>query len=436
MWITLIIPLGRIAAEKEIILRPYSWLMEQVLFALIIAFILFDFLLDRWLDYLNDAQWSEHLPDALKDFYDEEKYKRSQQYDRATGKLGRLSSAISLALILGMLFWDGFAIWDHWIRKTLTDHDILVPIIFFGGLLFASDIIGLPFSIYGIFVIEEKYGFNRMTVATFIGDKLKGYALMILLGGGMLALVVWFYHIAGAMFWLYAWVLVALFSLGFSLFYTSIIVPIFNKLQPLEEGPLREAIEVYANQVNFPLKNIMVMDGSKRSSKANAYFSGMGGRKTIVLFDTLIKDHSIEELVAVLAHEVGHYKKKHMQKGMAVSLIQTGILLFILGWLVNNPVLSHALGADEPSFHMGLLAFSLLYSPVSMLTGILMNLYSRKNEYEADRFAAETYDGHWLIKALKKLSVNQLSNLQPHPWYVFFNYSHPPLLQRIRAIQQ
>ena len=250
----------------------------------------------------------------------------------------------------------------------------------------------------------------------------------------MLALIVFFYQLTGEWFWLITWIIVTLFTLFFTMFYTSILVPIFNKLTPLEEGELKTSLHNYAEKVHFPLKNIMVIDGSKRSAKANAYFSGIGPRKSIVLYDTLIENHSVEELVSVIAHEVGHYKKKHVQKNLVLSIIQTGILLYILGWTVDSPVLSQTLGAEQSSFHLGLLAFSLIFSPISFLIGILMNMYSRKNEFEADAYARETYNGEKLKEALKKLSVDNLSNLRPHPTYVFFHYSHPPLLERLKAL--
>ena len=253
------------------------------------------------------------------------------------------------------------------------------------------------------------------------------------------SLFVWFYTIAGTLFWIYAWILFSAFTIFFAMFYTSIIVPIFNKLNPLEDGTLREKIETFAKKINFPLTNIFVIDGSKRSTKANAYFSGLGSKKTIVLFDTLINEQTEEELVSVLAHEVGHYKLKHIQKGMIIGILQMGALLFLLSLFINKPELSQALGlqTDTPIFHLGLIAFSLLYSPISMLTGIFMNMLSRKNEFEADNYAKENIGtGNYLISALRKLSANNLSNLNPNKWYVFFHYSHPPLLERVRNLMK
>ena len=372
------------------------------------------------------------IPAQLTGIYDEEKYRTSQEYDKAKQRMSLVSSFISLILILLMLLLDGFAFLDNWLRAS-TEDPYFLALAFFGILFIASDLIGIPFSVYSVFVIEEKYGFNRTNIKTFIIDKLKGYLLTAVIGGAILSLIVWFFLSAGIWFWLYAWIAMTVITLIFTIFYTDLIVPLFNKLEPLPDGELRTAIQGYTQGVKFPLKNIFVMNGSKRSTKANAYFSGLGSKKSIVLFDTLIEDHTVDELVAVLAHEVGHYKKKHVQQGMIISGIQMGIMLFVLGWLVNSPTLSAALGA-EPSFHIGLLAFTLLYSPINMATGILTNMISRKNEFEADNFALNTYNGKALMEALKKLSVKHLSNLNPHPAFVFFYYSHPPLLDRLREL--
>jgi len=305
---------------------------------------------------------------------------------------------------------------------------------FFGILMVLSEIFSLPFSLYKTFVIEEKFGFNKTTVVTYISDKIKGYILTIIVGGGLIALMSYIFDLAPNYFWLIAWGVVTAFSLFMTAFYTSWFLPLFNKLSPLQAGELRSKIEEYSKKVDFPLNNIFVMDASKRSSKANAFFSGIGSKKSIVLYDTLIKEHSTDELVAVLAHEVGHYKRKHIFKNQILSILSTGIVFFILGWALNNPNLSGALGADQPSFHMGLVAFSLLYSPISMLMGIFMNRLSRKYEYEADDYAKTTSDANALKTCLKKMSVHHLSNLQPHPAYVYVNYSHPPLLDRLKAL--
>jgi len=318
--------------------------------------------------------------------------------------------------------------------KYYTTHYLALPLLFFGVLYIASDILSLPVALYSTFVIEEKYGFNKTTIQTFFIDKIKGYLLTALLGGLVLSVIIIIYNKTGTYFWVLAWLFITLFTLFFSTFYTSLIVPVFNKLSPLEEGDLRAAIQNYASKVQFPLKNIFIIDGSKRSSKANAYFSGLGKSKSIVLYDTLVEKNSVDELVAVLAHEVGHYKKKHIQKSLILSIIQTGVMLFILGYALRSPELSQALGVNEPSFHIGLIAFGILFSPISTILGLFMNQFSRKNEYEADAYAKDTHNKTDLITALKRLHVDHLSNIKPHPAYVFFYYSHPTLLQRIHAL--
>lgn len=409
--------------------------MAETLFIIIIAILVFDFLFDRLIDYLNATRWSNLLPDELKGIYDEEKYRKSQNYQKENTRFRLLTSSFGFLLILAFLLLGGFAFIDGWVRQ-FTEHPILMALLFFAIIGLASDLLSIPFDLYDTFVIEEKYGFNRTTPKTWITDKLKGWLIAAVLGGGLLAAFVGFYAFAGKFFWLYAWLFLTGFSIFMTMFYSTLIVPIFNKQTPLEQGELRQAIEDFARKAGFRLDNIFVIDGSKRSSKANAYFAGLGAKKRIVLYDTLIQEHTTEELVAVLAHEVGHYKKKHIIKGMVVSVLHTGLMLYLLGLFINQPVLSMALGVEQSSFHIGIIAFGLLYSPVSTLLGIAGNWMSRKHEYEADAFAAREYHPKPLQTALKKLSVNNLSNLRPHPLHVFINYSHPPLLQRLHHLEK
>jgi len=385
------------------------------------------------LSYLNSSTWSNKLPLELSDLYDAKEYEKAQQYENANKRLGIISSTISLIIILAFLFLGGFA-WLNEILSNITTHYIGLPLLFFGVLYIISDLLSLPVSLYQTFVIEEKFGFNKTTISTFITDKLKSYIFTALLGSILLSAIIFIYYKTQTYFWLLAWGLITCFTLFFATFFTSLIVPLFNKLSPLEEGELKDAINEYAAKVTFPLKKIFVVDGSKRSSKANAYFSGLGKQKSIVLYDTLINQNTTEELVAILAHEVGHYKKKHILQSLAISIVQTGVMFFILGLALKSPILSQALGVEKPTFHIGLIAFGILFSPISTILGLFMNVFSRKNEYEADAFAKATTNGKALINALKKLSVNHLSNLNPHPAYVFFYYSHPTLLQRLRAL--
>jgi len=409
--------------------------MAQVILYVIIGFIVFEFVLSKVLSWLNLKTWDNPLPAEVKDLYDPKKYTDARNYAYANFKAGALSSTLMLIITIAVLQNKGFAGLDELVRTTTTS-PILQALLFFGVIGAFTSIIGLPFDIYHTFVVEEKYGFNKVTPKLFVIDKLKETALGVVIGGGIIALLTFLYGLLGDNFWLAAWLIVAGISVFVAMFYTSLLLPIFNKLTPLENGELRASIEKYAARVNFPLTNIFILDGSKRSTKANAFFSGLGGKKNIVLYDNLVNDMNTDEITAVLAHEVGHYKKKHVLQSILISIAQMGVMFFLFGWLARNPFMAEVLGAKENSFYLSLITFSLLYAPFSMITGLLMNLFSRKNEYEADAYAKETYNAAPLISALKKLSVNHLSNLQPHPAFVFFNYSHPTLLQRMRAMER
>jgi len=409
-------------------------MIAQTIFYIIIGILVFDFILDKFLDYLNAKHYNDDLPTELQDVYDVEEYKKSQAYKLTNHKFGNISSLFSILLTLGFLFFDGFKIVDDYAR-TFTDNNILIALIFFGIIMIGSDIITTPFSYYQTFVIEEKFGFNKSTKKLFLVDKIKGWLMSAVLGGGILSLIIWFYEFSGSDFWLYAWALVAVFSLFMNMFYTKLIVPLFNKQTPLEEGSLRDKIAAYADKAGFQLDNVFVIDGSKRSTKANAYFSGFGNQKRITLYDTLINDLGEDEIVAVLAHEVGHYKRKHIIYNLFLSTALTGFTLWLLSLFITSPILSEALGVQIPSFHIGMIAFGLLYSPISQITGLFMNSLSRKFEYQADNYAKETHNSDDLISSLKKLSKNSLSNLTPHAWYVWFHYSHPSLLQRIKNLK-
>jgi len=407
---------------------------SSFLFYIIVGILVVQYLIDSFLDYLNAKKYNDPIPEELDDIFDKEEYRKSQAYQKDNYRFGLISDSFTLGLTLLFLIFGGFQ-WVDTIVKTLTDHTILQALFFFGIIVFGSSVLSIPFSYYQTFVIEEKYGFNKTTKRLFISDIFKGWILVIILGGGALALVVWFMQKTGANFWLYAWVILAVLMFFFNLFYSNLIVPLFNKQTPLETGSLKLAIESYANKVGFELDNIFVIDGSKRSTKSNAYFSGFGKQKRVTLFDTLINDLSEEEIVAVLAHEVGHYKKKHILVNLFISIVVTGITLFVLSLFVNNPQLSLAIGVSQPSFHAALVGFALLYSPISDITGLAMNYLSRKFEFQADDYAKMTFAPKPLITSLKKLSKNNLSNLTPHPAYVFMNYSHPPLAQRIRNLR-
>ena len=406
-----------------------------LVFYIIIAFIIISFLIDQGLDWLNARHFDDPVPAELADVYDLETYRKSQSYKKANARFSALTSGFMLLITLAFFVIDGFAHIDK-IARSFSDNEIVVGLIFFGIIMLGSDLLTTPFSYYKTFIIEERFGFNKSTPALFFADKLKGWIMTILVGGGLLALIIWFYQISGSNFWLYAWIVFAVFALVMNMFYAKLIVPLFNKQKPLEQGSLRNQIEAYSATVGFKLDNIFVIDGSKRSTKANAYFSGFGSEKRITLYDTLVNDLEEEEIVAVLAHEVGHYKKNHIIINLVVSILLTGFTLWLLGVFISQPIFSEALGVSKPSFHVSLIAFGILYTPISGVTGFLMSLLSRKFEYQADDFAKNTFSAAPLISSLKKLSRNSLSNLTPHPLYVKFQYSHPTLLQRYRNLSK
>ena len=402
----------------------------DILFYIIIIIISVNFIKDKIINAINAKHFNDAIPNALKNVYDEDAYKKSQDYKATNYKFGIWSSLFSISLTLGFLFLDGFEYVDA-IARNYSNQPIIIALIFFGIIMMASDIITTPFSYYKTFVIEEKFGFNKTTIKLFVLDKLKGLVIMAVIGGGILALIIWFYELTGQHFWLYAWATVTVFTVFMNMFYAKLIVPLFNKQTPLQDGDLRRKISEYANSVGFNLDKIFIIDGSKRSTKANAYFSGFGREKRVTLYDTLVNDLDDEEIVAVLAHEVGHYKKKHIIFNLITSILLTGVTLYILSIFISNPLLSNAIGVEIPSFHVGLIAFGLLYSPISEITSLGMNYISRVFEYQADDYAKNTYKAEPLISALKKLSKNSLSNLTPHKAYVFMHYSHPTLLERV-----
>ena len=406
----------------------------QTLFYIIIGILVAGFIVDKIINYLNAQHYNDPIPDPLKDVFDEEEYAKSQKYKRENYRFTLLTSSVSLLATLAFFFLDGFAFVDE-IARSISENSIIITLVFFGIIMLTSDILSTPFSYYQTFVIEEKYGFNKTTLKTFFLDKLKGWLMMIVVGGLLLSAIVWFYESTGSNFWLYAWALVSFFAIFMNLFYARLIVPLFNKQSPLEEGTLRSQIESYAEKVGFTLDKIFIIDGSKRSTKANAYFSGFGSEKRVTLYDTLINDLNEDEIVAVLAHEVGHYKKKHIIINLIVSLLTTGFTLWLLSLFVGNQLLTEALNVSQPSFHIGLIAFGVLYSPISEITGLIMNYLSRKFEYQADNYAKTTFESEPLVSALKKLSKNNLSNLTTHPAYVFARYSHPTLLQRFQNLK-
>lgn len=401
----------------------------------ILAAVLCNFLIEFVAEMLNLKALRHELPKEFVAVYDPQEYQKSQDYTRVKTKFGLLTAVFDLAVLIGFWFIDGFAAVDITVRA-LGHGPVWTGLLFTAVLLLLKTLISLPFSLYSTFVIEEQFGFNRTTPLVFVTDFLKGLLLAVLLGGPLLAAILALFERFGASAWLACWGVMVGFTLLVQFVAPAWIMPLFNKFTPLEEGELKERIMAYAKSVDFSLQNVFVMDGSKRSSKSNAFFTGFGRHKRIALFDTLIARHTTPELLAILAHEIGHYKKKHILQGMVIGFLHTGVMLFLLSIVLKSQGLFQAFGVSGQPVYAGLVFFGLLLTPFELVLASCMNVLSRKNEYEADRFAVETTgSGSELTLALKKLSAHNLSNLTPHPFLVFLHYSHPPLLQRIRAIQ-
>jgi STE24 endopeptidase len=406
----------------------------NTLASIIFLAIFFDFILNLLADYLNLGRLSDDLPLDFKGVYEPERYRRSQEYLKINTRFGWVTATFELIVILGFWFGRGFPLLDQWVRD-FNYGPIVCGLIYMATLMLFKAILSLPASIYHTFVIEERFGFNQTTWITFILDLLKGLLLAVLLGAPLLSAILAFFEYAGANAWWLCWMAVTLFMLGVQFVAPTWIMPLFNKFTPLDDGELKSAIMSYAGSIQFPIENVYVMDGSKRSKKSNAFFTGFGAHRRIVLFDTLIKQHTTGELVAILAHEMGHYKKRHIIQSLILGILQTGFMLFLLSLFISYPGLFEAFYVPHASVYAGLIFFAMLYSPLDFFIGLFMKRRSRRNETAADRFSVETtQDPQSMVDALKKLSVHNLSNLLPHPFYVFLNYSHPPVLQRIRAI--
>ncbi|MCI5056900.1 MAG: M48 family metallopeptidase [Flavobacteriales bacterium] len=405
----------------------------EILYIAILSIVICSFLFEQLLSFLNKSWFGKRIHPELEGIYSQSEYDKSQNYKKVNFKVSLFSSALNLILLLIVLQGQIFGKVDSWVSE-FTDSKHLKSIFFFAIVFGASSLLNLPISLYKTFVIEKKFGFNKMTIKTFVLDGIKSLLLTAILGSSLLFLMSFLWHKYSDLFGLYAWTIITLIMILITAFYTNLIVPIFNKLTPLEDGELKDEILKYSKSVEFPLENIYVINGSLRSTRANAYFSGLGKSKKIVLYDTLIEKHSIEELIAIIAHEVGHYKEKHTLKGLITGIIQMGIMCFLFGYISNSNGIAEAFGAEKNNFHLSLIAFSILFSPISIITGVLFNYFSRKNEYEADDYAKRTYQAKHLITALKTLSKDNLSNLTPHPSFVFVHYSHPPLRDRLKNL--
>ena len=406
----------------------------ETLFNILITIIVLNFLKDSILDYLNSTFFNKEIPVILSDIYDEKKYLKSQEYKKIQYRFSRIFNIYSFLILMLFFYLDGFLIVDNFSRS-LFESELVISLSFFAIIYFGNDILRIPFSLYNTFIIEEKFGFNKTSIKTFINDKLKSWLLTILFGGGIISFIIFQFESIGQKFWIVAWIFISVLTVLINGLYTQVIVPLFNKQTKLEDGELKSEIEKYSKKVGFNLSNIFVIDGSKRSTKANAYFSGFGKQKRVTLFDTLINKLNKEQIVAVIAHEIGHYKKNHIIYNLLFSIIQTGIMLYILSLLIYMPIFSEALNIENHSFHIALVTFSILYTPISEISSIIFNLFSRKFEYEADEYADKSFDGKYLIQALKVLTKDSLSNLTPHPKYVWWHYSHPTLLERINQLQ-
>ena len=404
-----------------------------MLLSALVVIVVLGFALEEWLGFLNQRSARQPLDPDVAGLYDEAERQRSLDYGAAKYRVGLVASAVSTLILVAALVNGWLADLDSWARGVVS-HEIAVSLLFFAALSVIGWWIALPFTLYNTFVVEARFGFNKTTWKTFVLDTVKATALTTVLGGILLSAILWIYDALGSSFWLAAWLVLTGFSLFMFMFGVSLIQPLFNKLTPLPEGELRDRIAAYCSSQGYSIGKLSVMDGSKRSTKANAFFAGMGRSKTIVLFDTLIEKLSIDEIVAVLAHEIGHYKRRHTLSMFILSAVESFAMLFLLGWLLRYPELSEALGAEQSSFHLAAFTFFLLYTPIGMLQGLLNNSLSRRNEFDADAFAKATDSATALASGLRKISTDALSNLNPHPLFVRFNYTHPPLKERLRAL--
>ena len=403
----------------------------QILLLFIISF---QFIIDLVSGLLNYSSFDKPLPNNVENIFSENEYSKSQKYKKVNFKFNLVSSVYSFSILFTVLYFGLLGSLDYYIRNVTFENEISLSLIFFASVFIISDTLKIPFQLYRVFVIEEQFGFNNTTLKTFIFDKLKSYfislLLIVILATPLLLFIIFF----PSSFWIYFWILISIFLIFINMFYTTLIVPIFNKLEVLGDGDLKKKLDNFSAKVKFPITNIFVINGSKRSKKANAFFSGFGKNKKVVLYDTLIKNHTADELVAVLAHEIGHYKLNHVKTNMVISIITTGFMLFILSNFIFNSDISYALGGNVSFRHLEIFAFFIIYSPISSIISVLMNIKSRKNEYEADEYAVKKFKKGPMEDALRKLSKDNLTNMTPHPVYEFLNYSHPSISKRLKAI--
>ena len=401
---------------------------------LLLVIISVQFIIDLVSGLLNYSSFDKPLPKNVENIFSENEYAKSQKYNKVNLTFHLVSSIYSFSILFTILYFGLLGSLDSYIRNVTFENEISLSLIFFASVFIISDTLKIPFQLYRVFVIEEQFGFNNTTLKTFIFDKLKSYfislLLIVILATPLLLFIIFF----PSSFWIYFWILISIFLIFINMFYTTLIVPIFNKLEVLGDGDLKKKLDNFSAKVKFPITNIFVINGSKRSKKANAFFSGFGRNKKVVLYDTLIKNHTTDELVAVLAHEIGHYKLNHVKTNMVISIITTGFMLFILSNFIFNSDISYALGGNVSFRHLEIFAFFIIYSPISSIISVLMNIKSRKNEYEADEYAVKNFKKGPMEDALRKLSKDNLTNMTPHPVYEFLNYSHPSISKRLKAI--
>ncbi|GHT05747.1 peptidase M48 [Endomicrobiia bacterium] len=403
---------------------------------IILFFIIAVYLVETAANLLNVKNISNNIPPEFDGYFDREKYSKAQEYLKANTKLSVISSTFFLTAQIIFIVLKGFN-YVNTIAVSFSFGTILTGLVFAGIVFSAFEILKIPFSVYSVFIIEENFGFNKMNVKTFISDLLKSWIITAIIGAVIFAAILWLFANVYRYAWLYAFAAIVIFELFITFIAPVTIMPLFNKYTSLEDGELKNSIEEYAKKENFKMKGLFKMDGSKRSTKSNAFFTGFGKFRRIVLFDTLIQKHTVDGLTSILAHEMGHFKLGHIVKHIIFSSALSGIMLFIFSLLIDKAWLYDAFFMRTQDIYAGIIFFSFLYAPVSLIISPILSYFSRKHEYEADLYSITTYrKPQAMINALKKLSVDNMSNLYPHKFKVFLEYSHPPVLERIKAINR
>jgi STE24 endopeptidase len=418
--------------------------MEQLIIGLFLALFALEFIVEFGLNELNlrylRAHWAERkIPDFFQHNMSAAEYEKSVEYTLAKGQFQRWAEIYGRVVVLIVLFGGLLPLMDRF-SQDLGGRFFSIShfqgLIFCFGVALVFSIVSLPTDLYSTFKLEARFGFNKTTWKLYLTDKLKGFLLGVLIGLPFLFVVLWLMEATGSYWWIWTFFFVSGFQLLMVIVYPTFIAPLFNKFERLPEGELRNRILCLAEQVGFKTNGIFSMDGSKRSAHSNAYFTGIGKAKRIVLFDTLIAQMTIDQGLAVLAHEMGHYKMKHIRRMLVVQTVFLLLGLYVLSLLVDYRPLFTAFGLDNPSNYGALVLFSLLSGPFTFYLGPLINRLSRKHEYEADRFAVETLQTpRPMEEALVNLTVKNLSNLTPHPWYSAYHYSHPTPTERVGAIR-